>query len=963
MRVVLTLTGTLLLFAVTAAGEPEEGLVLHYAFDEGAGEVVRDKSGNGLDGRVVHARRSGVSQKAEWVREKDRKVLRFDGWTHVDAGTAPNAMMGQRGTLEVWCLPEEIGGGLISWNSVVENRAYSVSHRLVLGFFTYRTQQLLGMVADGVQCVRRGLHHTVEKGKWGHFVMTFGDGEPPSMQLYVNGDRVRVLPQTVSPNIEGVPLRIGRYVDGFMGIGFQGRMAEARVYNRVLSADEVSRRFIGGVKQLGVEAPTSIRVTPRLDARKAELTVLCDRVLVSNPPRRPLLSVLLRDSKKNVLQEKTVPLPPNADVVPVVLPSAALTAGLYEISAAVKDAETDKVVVGPTTVRWFFPEVAQTAGVPRGRKILNNLVTQLAVADNLALKPYQEVAFVNPRKGWVFFSATTQVPKRGLITIALDAEKTDAGVTCLSADKAAGEAMRLLSAGEHKLRIWFDAYSMSGIVPPAEKQATMTRLAVRAVPAMMYCGWPGGCHVSGYTEPWGGCYGFAFLKKDVLRNINTLVGVPAPRWDPDRAEWKRRGGQCLQEMCLPDKIRSVLKDAPKPLTGDYAYNYWAKSAGFTHPYFDGVMADEVSVGDNNPDFLAYTEAVKRLAANPEFKDKAVHMWGSATVMNTPSLSRDFARAVVDCGYKLAPNTYLSEAPTLEAARTRFDMLIRQPVERGAQACPGIQRHTIMNLFFSSAPPQTANINPHVDYKVFLDLQFQHLAVSPECSGLWGVMMYKATYAEEEAIRWAGRLFRHYCIEGATDLLSERYGFSYNLRHIRNGDFDEGLTGWQPAAAETASVKTASMRGLPSIFGRYHHANEGSNFLLMKRSARKPNRVSQDIVGLQPGRLYSMKMITADHQDLVQAKSVKKRLAVSVNIENVEMVPAKSFVSEVRSCAPAAQYAGKTPPFMNYRRLVFRAQAPTARLTLSDWTDETAPGGPVGQETLANFIEIQPYLED
>jgi len=40
-----------------------------------------------------------------------------------------------------------------------------------------------------------------------------------------------------------------------------------------------------------------------------------------------------------------------------------------------------------------------------------------------------------------------------------------------------------------------------------------------------------------------------------------------------------------------------------------------------------------------------------------------------------------------------------------------------------------------------------------------------------------------------------------------------------------------------------------------------------------------------------------------------------------------------------------------------------AKGPTARLTISDWADETTPAGPVGQETLINFIEIQPYLED
>ena len=49
--------------------------------------------------------------------------------------------------------------------------------------------------------------------------------------------------------------------------------------------------------------------------------------------------------------------------------------------------------------------------------------------------------------------------------------------------------------------------------------------------------------------------------------------------------------------------------------------------------------------------------------------------------------------------------------------------------------------------------------------------------------------------------------------------------------------------------------------------------------------------------------------------------------------------------------------------MNYHRLVFRAKDTTAKLTISDWADATTPGGPIGQEILYNFVEIQPYLED
>ncbi len=35
----------------------------------------------------------------------------------------------------------------------------------------------------------------------------------------------------------------------------------------------------------------------------------------------------------------------------------------------------------------------------------------------------------------------------------------------------------------------------------------------------------------------------------------------------------------------------------------------------------------------------------------------------------------------------------------------------------------------------------------------------------------------------------------------------------------------------------------------------------------------------------------------------------------------------------------------------------------ATLTVSDWATDTQPGGPLGQELIYNFIEVQPYLED
>ena len=53
------------------AAQKDAALVLHYAFDEGTGVAVHDKSGQGNDGQI--------KGQVEWVKEKSYTALRFNG--------------------------------------------------------------------------------------------------------------------------------------------------------------------------------------------------------------------------------------------------------------------------------------------------------------------------------------------------------------------------------------------------------------------------------------------------------------------------------------------------------------------------------------------------------------------------------------------------------------------------------------------------------------------------------------------------------------------------------------------------------------------------------------------------------------------------------------------------------------------------------------------------------------------
>jgi hypothetical protein len=252
--------------------------------------------------------------------------------------------------------------------------------------------------------------------------------------------------------------------------------------------------------------------------------------------------------------------------------------------------------------------------------------------------------------------------------------------------------------------------------------------------------------------------------------------------------------------------------------------------------------------------------------------------------------------------------------------------------------------------------------PESDFRVHLDMQMQTLATDPAFFGLGGVQPYRSNYVNEEILNCMGRMLRHYAIEGRTDrMLSD----PYELKYIANPDFAEGAKQWQVTAAEEGSVTPGKLAGYGSVQGRYPASLQGDTFMLMRRSAKAANILSQEIKGLTTGRLYSMKLITADYADLKAGKTRQAAVPISVAVDGAALQPggfSEPFPSD-HTKAKLAPFNTKESTFwMTYHYLTFRATGPTAQLTIKDWTSDTDPGGPAGQQIMVNFVEIQPVLE-
>ena len=359
----------------------------------------------------------------------------------------------------------------------------------------------------------------------------------------------------------------------------------------------------------------------------------------------------------------------------------------------------------------------------------------------------------------------------------------------------------------------------------------------------------------------------------------------------------------------------------------------------------------------------YGEAIKRMRADDRGKMFYAYVGGSGKKLNQEIIGTNFIRTIVDSGYRVALERYLHEMSSEKGSADALQTLVDGIADWEARA-PGVKKQMVIAFGLFSMPPGGINKQPNVDCHVWMDQQMNVVANHPVMSDLAGLEWWTSLLADEETVRFVGKLYRHYAIEGNTNLLTKDPLF---LTHIQNADFERGTEGWTLQPAEEGSIAAKSFPRYGRIEGRYMGLGRpadpehiGDTFLWMRRSEKGPNTFSQTIKNLDPGRLYSMKMFSCDYQDLVNPKTKKIEEAkafVSVAIDGVEVDAKRSF-TEVYASGPEP----KIPVCITYYWKVFRAKAGTAKLTVSDWPGEKEPGAPFGQEQAFNFLEIQPYWE-
>ena len=892
----------------------EKGIVAHYTFDEGQGPVLRDRSGNDNHGKI---------HGATFVKNGPGYALEFDGVDDfVDCGDGKSVDLTRKFSVALWVFtfgPPRKGEPLIVGKRF---SAYALSHGPSNCYFYGRHP-----------------HHAraiLNPGEWHHVVGTYDEG---TVKIYVDGRQVGTATTPYKEVRSGGHLMMGSYWqeknEWAVGAMFKGKLDDVRIYNRAISPHEVKNLFL----TTNLSGTLDLKVTsiPPLKVIAASVNT---RGLGELPPDTSLQLTLMKgDEVRDVIRIGNVSTRSRHYVE---FDAAALAPGDY----AVRAAATDKAhaAIGKAAVTQL--QIEQPPALPKDGpdgKILNNLVTEMVNIENPTAGT-KSIAFTNPRDGWVFVSCVADVGKASKVTLSVESGGTtqDWIVHHGSAPPppvwqgtgATREAMRLLAAGPHKLLI-----GVSG----APK---IRRIVVRAVPEMI-------CVRAG-ARPWltpEGPRGFEYLGKHILPHVNTIVsasrgGVSAEH-RPYVRQWKDAGRRAITEASIP----FLHGDKKTPISAEHAYKFWNYYGGYADPLLDGIVADEFHAG--YPDRVpAWTEAVLRAY---EEKGKCFYpycgnVYRSATI-------HPLLRAAVKTRGGIAWERYLKEQPTAGAAWQLMQDTLVHGAEGWRAQFPDVFGRLIVCFGYFSAPPETLNAEPGADFKVFMDLEANTVATHPAFQGVGGLMHYTGVAADEETARWAARLYRHYGIEGKTGMLSKD---AYQSHHIANPDFRKGTEGWELMPAEPGSIRVDKFVSFGWLQGRYPEGPEGDTALVMRRTREGTNRIRQTIRRLRPGRLYSLKLISADFKDM----SRKEEHALRVQIAGVNLVPEKCYTfvfNNFYHCTP--RYPKTKTAWMNYRRLVFRASSEAATLTISDWPNAHDPVGPIGQELMMNFIEIQPYLEE
>jgi hypothetical protein len=200
-----------------AINDPD--LVGWWSLDEGSGTVAVDWSGHDNHGDLIG--------EPQWVDGQDGGALEFNGSNSIDCGHPETLQFAGPFTIACWINPAALGGdqGFVALNASYAFKA-SGDH--------------LRFTTPGV-LDHDGFNSILVNGVWQHIAVTFEPDTVMGTAFYINGIEIDRLDSS-SLSVGSGPFLIGNNQwDQF----YRGMIDDVRVYNRILTAEEITEAMRG----------------------------------------------------------------------------------------------------------------------------------------------------------------------------------------------------------------------------------------------------------------------------------------------------------------------------------------------------------------------------------------------------------------------------------------------------------------------------------------------------------------------------------------------------------------------------------------------------------------------------------------------------------------------------------------------------------------------------------------------
>jgi len=250
--------------ARAADGDYTTGLVGHWKLDETTGTTADDAVSTN-DGTMT----GGLSGANNSVAGVDNSALNFDGADDQVTMGDVHDLIGSPFTLSAWVKPDSLAAYAPIINKLSSTPGQYGNYRLILADTAGNVQFLIKNSSNANEWLDTA-NNPLKPGKWTHVAVTYNNST--TAVIYIDGQfNTQKTNFTIARGNTSWPLELGKNTNN--GVYFDGAVDDARIYNRVWTANDIKALYVRSAKFC--DTPTGAPGEIRYNADRA-IMQYCD---------------------------------------------------------------------------------------------------------------------------------------------------------------------------------------------------------------------------------------------------------------------------------------------------------------------------------------------------------------------------------------------------------------------------------------------------------------------------------------------------------------------------------------------------------------------------------------------------------------------------------------------------------------------------------------------------------------